>query len=109
MEKAILEQLVGARMDEGFKNQNNKIENLRNEMNQRFKEQDEKIEQKFKAQDQKNYKKFKVQENRIDRLEKKMDERFDRIEKKIDEISKGSGEIFSDVFREISKVKNNYK
>ena len=34
-----------------------------------------------------------------------MDERFDRIEKKIDEISKGSGEIFSDVFREIAKVK----
>lgn len=60
MEKAILEQLVtmskqigelGARMDEGFKNQNNKIEDLRNEMNQRFKEQDERIDKKFEEQD----------------------------------------------------------
>ena len=55
---------------------------LRDEMNQRFKEQDEKFEQRFKEQEEKLDKKldqrFKEQEERIDKRFKEQEEKFYR-------------------------------
>ena len=55
---------------------------LRDEMNQRFKEQDEKFEQRFKKQEEKLDKKldqrFKEQDERIDKRFKEQEEKFYR-------------------------------
>ena len=51
---------------------------LRDEMNQRFKEQYEKIEQRFKEQDEKIEQRFKEQEERIDKRFKEQEEKFYR-------------------------------
>ena len=51
---------------------------LRDEMNQRFKEQDEKIEQRFKEQDEKIEQRLQEQEERIDKRFKEQEEKFYR-------------------------------
>ena len=51
---------------------------LRDEMNQRFKEQDEKIEQRLKEQDEKIEQRFKKQDEKIEQRFKKQDEKFYR-------------------------------
>mgnify|MGYP000227134245 CR=1 FL=1 len=51
---------------------------LRDEMNQRFKEQDEKIEQRFKEQDEKIEQRLQEQEERIDKRFKEQEERIDK-------------------------------
>ena len=71
---------------------------LRDEMNQRFKEQDEKIEQRFKKQDEKIEQRFKEQDEKIEQRLKEQDEKFAQKfkeqEKRIDKRFKEQEEKF---------------
>ena len=79
---------------------------LRDEMNQRFKEQDEKFEQRFKKQEEKLDKKlnqrFKEQDEKFEqrfkeqeeKLDKKLDQRFKEQDERIDKRFKEQEEKF---------------
>ena len=69
---------------------------LRDEMNQRFKEQDEKIEQRFKEQDEKI-------EQRIKEQDEKIEQRFKKQDEKIEQRLKEQDEKFAQKFKEQEK------
>ena len=92
MEKIMLEQFMllskqigelGARMEEGFKRQDEKIDNVEKNLNEKI--DDVKIELNVK----------------IDNVEKELKE-------SIAENMESAAEMFTDVFKEIEKVENNY-
>ena len=62
-------------MNQRFKEQEEKLDK---KLDQRFKELDEKIEQRLKEQDEKFAQKFKEQEKRIDKRFKEQEEKFYR-------------------------------
>ena len=66
----------------------NEVQGLKNEMNLRFKEQDEKIEARFKEQDERIEARFKKQDERIEARFKEQDEKIEsRLKQQDDKIA----------------------
>ena len=126
MEKLILEQLVKVseqigelkvEMREGFKRQDEKIEARFKEQDEkieaRFKEQDEKFDARFKEQDEKFDARFKEQDKEIVSLRaemksgfKQQSERTDKLEHTLKENLDDISGIFNDIFRILSQHAN---
>ena len=114
MEKIMLEQFMnlskqigelGARMEEGFKRQDEKMTAMETRLNERIDNVEEKLNAKIDN--------FESNLNaKIDRVEEKLSTKIDNVEKKINanmsQNIKDTAEMFTEVFKEIEKVGNNY-
>ena len=129
MEKIMLEQFMnlskqigelGARMEEGFKRQDkeqdNKMIEMEKRLNVRMAQREERLDTKIDNVEKKL-------NDKIDNVEKKLNDKIDSVKEelniKIDNAEenlnnsmsqniKDTAEMFTDVFKEIEKVGNNY-
>ena len=103
MEKIMLEQFMllskqigelGARMEEGFKRQDEKIDNLENKLNEKIDNVEKNLNEK------------------IDDVKNELNVKIDNVEKELKESiaenMQSAAEMFTDVFKEMEKVENNY-
>ena len=126
MEKIMLEQFMnlskqigelGARMEEGFKRQDEKMTAMETRLNERIDNVEEKLNAKidnFESNLNAKIDNFESNLNaKIDRVEEKLSTKIDNVEKKINanmsQNIKDTAEMFTEVFKEIEKVGNNYE
>ena len=114
MEKIMLEQFMllskqigelGARMEEGFKRQDEKIDNVEKNLNEKIVDVKNELNEKIDNVE-------KNLNEKIDDVKNELNVKIDNVEKElkgsIAENMQSAAEMFTDVFKEIEKVENNY-